>query len=420
MGSKLAEFALAIWAYQSMDSVTQIATLVILMYLPNIVITPLTGSLIDRWNRRWTMLISDCLGATCSLVALLLVWFGQLQLWHIYIGVPILAISQALATPAYSAAIAQLVPNQHYGRANGMTDIPLAVSRILTPLLAVILLELIQLQGLLLIDVFSFGVSLFTLLSVRFPKLHQKSQPSPGIGLKQLLRESKQSWQFIRAKQGLFQLWKYIIWTYFTIGMFDLAFWLLVLKLGSAPRFGLLVSAAGCGYLIGSLAMSVWGGTKHRIFQILMLTGLQGGVVVLLGIGVQKSWMLAGLGVSLYLFADPIIMGSSKAIWQEQVPQALQGRVFSLQLMFQRGAMILAYAITGLMIDQFFDPLLASLAGTYLLRNHATNPMGAGISVFLLFLGVIKIAAAILASRNRQLINLNSDQSLAHQAASIH
>jgi MFS transporter, DHA3 family, macrolide efflux protein len=414
LGSKLSEFALALWAYQQVGSMTQVAFLVVLLYLPNILISPIAGSLIDRWNRRWAMIFSDSLSGVCSIATLILTVSGHLQLWHIYVGVPILSIASAFQAPAYAAAIAQLVPKQHYGRANGMTEIPLAVSRILTPLLAALLMGVIRLQGILLIDSLTFVLALITLLSVRFPKLQPRPAQKKG-SIRQLLKEAIDSWRYIREKPRLFRLWLFIIATYFTIGMFDISFWLLVLKFGSATKFGIVISSAGCGMLLGSMVMSAWGRPKRRILGILKLTALQGFVVIVLGVGVKLSLVVASIGAFIYLFADPIIMGANRAIWQQQIPQELQGRVFSVLLMLQRGAMIPAYLITGLIVDRIFEPMLATnpfWQGS--LGKLLGHQPGAGICLFLILLGIAKLILSAFASQNSLLLNverpLASDQ----------
>jgi MFS transporter, DHA3 family, macrolide efflux protein len=406
IGSKLSEFALALWAYQQVGSMTHVAFLIVLLYLPNILISPIAGSLVDRWNRRWSMIFSDSLSGICSIVALILTVSGQLQLWHIYVGVPILSIASAFQAPAYSAAIAQLVPEKQYGRANGMTELPLAVSRILTPLLAAVLMQVIQLRGILLIDSITFVVALGTLLSVRFPAM-RSSTFEQTAKVRQLLEEAVDSWRYIQAKPRLFRLWLFIIATYFTIGMFDIAFWLLVLKFGSATNFGIVVSAAGCGMLLGGMTISVWGRPRRRVLGILRLTAFQGAVIIVLGIGVKLSLVIASIGAFLYLFADPIVMGTNRAIWQQQIPQELQGRVFSTLLMLQRGAMIPAYVLTGLLVDRIFEPLLVSHPEWQAsLGTFFGNQPGTSICLFLILLGIFKILLSAFASQNSLLLSV--------------
>jgi MFS transporter, DHA3 family, macrolide efflux protein len=411
LGSKLSEFALAIWAYQQIGSITQVAFLVVLMYLPTILAAPLAGSLVDRWNRRWAMILSDAVSASCSFVALLLSLSGHLQLWHIYLGVPILAVFNAFQAPAYTAAIAQLVPKRHQGRANGLADLPQGAAAILTPVLATWLMEVVKLNGILLVDCITFIPALAILLRVRFPQLqHRERSKDERISkIRTLLQESIFSWRYIRARASLFKLWIFIILTYFTIGMFDISFWLLVLKFGSATKFGIVVSSAGCGMLLGSAVMSTWGGPKRRIFGILNLTILQGFVIVILGLGIKLSLAIASIGVFVYQFADPIIMGSNRAIWQSKVPLELQGRVFSLQLMFQRAALIPAFIVAGVLVDRFFEPFLATnpfIKET--LGPFIGNQPGTGICLFLMVLGIAKILLSTMVYQDSVLLKVES------------
>jgi MFS transporter, DHA3 family, macrolide efflux protein len=411
LGSNLSAFALSIWAYQQIGSITQVAVLVVLMYLPTIVMAPLAGSLVDRWNRRWAMILSDSVAATCSFAALILSWTGQLQLWHIYIGVPILAAFSAFQAPAYAAAIAQLVPKQHQGRANGMADLPQGVGAILTAILATWLIGLIQLKGILLVDCITFIPALAILLSVRFPPLPRRSNTKEisTKKIKKLLQESISSWRYIKARASLFRLWIFIVLTYFTIGMFDISFWLLVLKLGSVTNFSIVVSSAGFGMLVGSAAMSLWGGPKRRVAGILKLTILQGFVIIILGLGIKLHLVIASIGVFIYQLADPIIMGSNRAIWQSKVPVEQQGRVFSLQLMFQRGALIPAFLVAGVLVDHFFEPFLArSQFIKNTLGQLIGNEAGTGICLFLMMLGIMKILLSIIVSRDPLLLDIES------------
>jgi MFS transporter, DHA3 family, macrolide efflux protein len=398
LGSKLSEFALAIWAYQQIGSITQVAFLVVLMYLPTILAAPLAGSLVDRWNRRWAMILSDAVAASCSFVALFLSLSGHLQLWHIYLGVPILAVFSAFQAPAYTAAIAQLVPKRHQGRANGLADLPQGVAAILTALSATWLIGVIKLEGILLIDCLTFIPALFILLNVRFPKLPYKANQNfkSSTIIRTLLQESKSSWFYIKTRSSLFKLWIFIILTYFTIGMFDIAFWILVFKLGPAAKV-VAVLSTGFGMLAGSAAMSTWGGPKRRIFGILNLTMMQGFVIIILALGIKSSLIFAGIGLFIYQLVDPIIMGSNRAIWQSKVPMELQGRVFSLQLMFQRAALIPAFIIAGVLVDHFFEPFLATnqfIQDT--LGQIIGNQPGTGICLFLIVLGIAKILLSVM------------------------
>ncbi|MEA5495896.1 MFS transporter [Limnoraphis robusta] len=69
IGSSLTDFALGIWVYQRTGSITQFTLITVSGALPLIVISPLAGVLVDRWSRRWAMILSDS-GAALATVAI--------------------------------------------------------------------------------------------------------------------------------------------------------------------------------------------------------------------------------------------------------------------------------------------------------------------------------------------------------------
>src|SRR5512142_2579964 len=73
IGSGLTGFALGIWVYQRTGSVTEFALISLFTTLPAIVFSPMAGALVDRWDRRRAMILSDSGAGACTLtIALLL------------------------------------------------------------------------------------------------------------------------------------------------------------------------------------------------------------------------------------------------------------------------------------------------------------------------------------------------------------
>ena len=59
LGSGMTQFALAIWAWQTAGQATGLALVVFFGHFPRIVMTPPAGALVDRWNRKLVMTLSD-------------------------------------------------------------------------------------------------------------------------------------------------------------------------------------------------------------------------------------------------------------------------------------------------------------------------------------------------------------------------
>lgn len=408
IGSGLTSFALGVWVYQTTGSVTQFALISLFIHLPNIIISPVVGALVDRWDRRWAMILSDSVAGIGTLGIWMLLYFDRLEIWHIYLAVGVNSIFNAFQWPAYSATISALVPKQHLPRANGAVQISRATAKIVSPALAGVLVAIIHLEGILAIDFATFLVALAIMLTVPLPqreKTHQKSAKKSAQWRdlsRDLSQEIISGWNYITFRPGLRGLLTFFTVVYFTMGILEVLFWPLMLNFSSSQELGMVLSIGGFGWLLGSITMSAWGGPKRKISGIYFFVPFQG---LLLCLGVfNSSVTLAGLAVFGFLFAYPIVISCNQTIWQTKVPADLQGRVFALQQAVEKSASILAYIITGPVVDHFFEPLLLSdglLAGT-VGRAIGTGP-GRGSAFFLILIGLLNILATFIAYQNRQI-----------------
>ncbi len=404
VGSGLTSFALGVWVYQTTGSVTQFALISLFIHLPNIIISPVVGAIVDRWDRRWAMILSDSVAGIGTLAIWMLLFFDRLEIWHIYVAVGFNSIFNAFQWPAYSATISLLVPKQHLPRANGAVQISRATAKILSPALAGVLVDIIDLEGILIIDFATFLVALAIMLMVRFPqpeKTNQKSAKWRDLS-RDLSQEIVSGWNYITFRPGLRGLLTFFTIVYFTMGILEVLFWPLMLNFSSSQELGMVLSIGGFGWLLGSITMSAWGGPRRKISGIYFFVPFQG---LLLCLGVfNSSVTLAALAVFGFLFAHPIVISCNQTIWQTKVPTDLQGRVFALQQAVEKSASILAYIITGPLVDHIFEPLLLSdglLAGT-IGRAIGTGP-GRGSAFFLILMGLLNILATFIAYQNRQI-----------------
>ena len=147
VGSGLTSFALGVWVYERNGSITQFALIGLFVVLPRVLLSPLAGVIVDRWDRRRAMILSDAGAGLCTLTVVVLLNFRQLEVWQIFLLTAASSAFGALQWPAYTSAITLMVPKKHLGRANGIVQFGIALSEILAPALAGILMSVIGLQG---------------------------------------------------------------------------------------------------------------------------------------------------------------------------------------------------------------------------------------------------------------------------------
>jgi MFS family permease len=408
LGSGLSSFALGVWIYQQTGQATPFALTILFGNLPHLLVMPFAGSLADRWNRRLIMILADS-GAALGTVALaLLLFFGDLQIWHIYIIVVFSSIFSAFQEPAYMASITMLVPKKDFARANGMMQMGQALGSVITPLLAGVLFIAIGLKGLILIDLATFFFAVTPLFIVRIPQ--PELRPEDRGPRKNAFSDFALGWRFIRSRGGLLGLLLYYAMVNFLLNFAMVLIVPMILAVHSAAVLGGIQTALGIGMLGGGILMSSWGGPKTR--RIPRVIGFITLAVIGLGIaGLGTNPFFPGAGLFIMTFFIPIASGTSMAVWQSKVPPELQGRVFSVRSMISRSMMPLAFLISGPLADHIFEPLMAAggaLANTFLGTLLGTGP-GRGIGLLFVLSGVVAVLASGLAYGTRKIREVETE-----------
>jgi DHA3 family macrolide efflux protein-like MFS transporter len=85
LGSTVAQFALVWWLTDHTGSATVLATASTAALVPQILLGPLAGTYVDRWNRRLVMIVADGFMALLALWLAWLFWQDRLAIWHVYV-----------------------------------------------------------------------------------------------------------------------------------------------------------------------------------------------------------------------------------------------------------------------------------------------------------------------------------------------
>ncbi|HMB24983.1 MAG TPA: MFS transporter, partial [Anaerolineales bacterium] len=170
LGSAMTWFAFTIWAWKATGSVTALAIISFSAYLPPALLSPLAGTFVDRWNRKLVMMLSDAGTALGTLFALILYATNNLQIWHVYVIAILAGSFTAFQYPASTAAMTTMLSKEQYVRANGMLGLSAALSGILAPVFAATLLGVMNMSGIMVIDLITYFVAFGTLLYIKIPK----------------------------------------------------------------------------------------------------------------------------------------------------------------------------------------------------------------------------------------------------------
>jgi len=357
LGSQLTGFALGVWVYDQTKSVSLLAVVQVAQQAPYILLSPIAGVFADRWNRRTAMIISDLGAGLAVLVAGLLYLTGQLRPW---MAIPIvlwMGTFNTLMWPAFTASVTQLVPKQHYGRANGFVQLGEALPQIAGPALAGALYVAIHLGNMALIDFATYAFSaLLMLLFVRIPQPARSAEGEKGKG--SIWQEMRFGWDYIIARKVLLSLLIFFLLSNFLSGVMSPLIVPLILDNWDASTLGYLSTLMGVGMLAGTLVMSAWGGGKRKVYTLLgagIFSGLFLGAA-----GLRASIpLIAVCGVGI-MFFGPFMNACSQAIWQAKVAPDVQGRVFAVRRTIAWSAGLIAPLLAAPLADYVFKPAMAT------------------------------------------------------------
>lgn len=390
LGSGLTGFALGVWIYQRSGSVTAFAAMMLSVMVPGILITPVAGVLSDRWDRRRTVIACEVGRAASTLAIALLLVTGTFELWNLCLTMAISSTFTAFKEIASTAMIAVLIPKQHFGRASGLMQMGRPMTRILSPLLAAVLLGVIGIEGVILVDFATFAGPILALFFVTIPKPPPSAEGEAGRG--SAWREVTTGWTFIRDRPGVLALLAYFAVLDFTMGLAHALYRPMLLNFASIEVVGTISSIGASGVLLGSIVMTVWGGPKRLVDGILGFGVLYGLGLILLGL--RPSALLVGIALFGLIFGLPISRGSIRMIWMRKTPADVQGRVFAVWTLIARLSLLSAYVAAGPVADRVFEPLLAvggPLAGT-VGQVIGVGP-GRGIALLYIVLGLLALLA---------------------------
>ena len=388
LGSGMTWFALTIWAWEITGQATALALVGFFAFGPTVLLSPVAGALVDRWNRKLVMMLSDLAAGLSTVVVLILYASGNLQIWHLYVAGAFAGAFQAFQFPAYSAAVTMMLPKEQYARASGMLSLAGSASGVFAPIMAGVLLGPIGITGIMVIDVITFIVAISALLIVHIPQPAATEAGKEGRG--SLLQESAYGFRYIYARKGLFSLLLIFLAAnlIFSISYTVLSPMILARTANDEVVLGTVRSVMGLGGVTGGLLLSAWGGPKRKIHGVLLgmaISSVTG--TILLGIG--QDLAIWSLGAFFSTFLMPIINGSSQAIWQAKVAPDVQGRVFSVRRLIAQVSAPLAILLSGPLADHVFEPaMMAGGSLVYRFGSLVGTGSGAGMSLMFVLTGV--------------------------------
>jgi len=370
LGSELVQFALVWWLTRTTGSAVVLAGATLVALLPQILVSPFAGALVDRWNRRWVMVFADASIALTTLALASLFALGVAQVWHVYVALLVRSAGSAFHWPAMQSSTSMMVPERHLARIGGLNQFLYGGAAILCPPLGALLLEVLPMHGILAIDVSTALLAILPLLVLSIPVPARATTPTT---VRTVLTDLRAGLRFVVAWRPLLA----VILTAMAVNLFASPAAALTPLLvtqhfgGGAIDLAGLQSARGFGMLAGGALLAVWGGFRRRIVTVAAALALLGAGFAAIGFLPPAAFTFA---IAVFAFtgvASTLCDGSLFAILQSTVPHEMQGRVLSLLLSGAKAATPIGLFAAGPIADRFGVPVWYVVAGIVMLVASA-------------------------------------------------
>ncbi|MFW9873234.1 MAG: MFS transporter [Candidatus Thorarchaeota archaeon] len=347
LGSLIVGFVITWWLTIETGSAVILSISVFLMFIPQIVVTPFSGVLSDRWNKKVIIALSDSLQAIVTFLLFAFFIFDIKNIWLVLGINTFRAALFAFQYPTVQSLIPTMVPKDNLSRINGFNSLFSGLIYSIGPVIAATLLEFFPVSQIFLLDIITFGIALVPLILIKIPTVHKTI--TEEATKKSFLKDFKTGLLTIKMIPGLFAMIVFaMIWNFIHRP------WAVLMPLfvsntheGSAFDLALLMTTAQVGNILGSLIMSIKKVWKHKIkiniigasiffiCQIPAILAPQGNFILMM-IVLFPAWMMFPITVSTYL-----------AIIQTVVSKDKVGRVMSIDHMISMAIAPIGALIAG-------------------------------------------------------------------------
>jgi MFS transporter, DHA3 family, macrolide efflux protein len=356
LGNQAFLIAIVFWIKDATGSATLMGLILMLSALPAVVLGPIGGAIADRHSRRMIIMLSDLLSGLAVLVLAALMWLTPTQtdliIAWIFITATLLGIIDAFFSPAMTAALPDLVPEERVAGANSVGQLALELSTLLGQALGGLLFRLLGAPLLMLTNALTFIFSAVSEAFIRIPQ-HLPDQPAHWRERIAVLgRDLRAGLSFIwgiRGLRGLVLL--STLGNFFNVPIIVLLPFYVEDFLGLAPDwYGYLLAAFSAGTMAGYLIAGA-APLSPRLRAGLALTLMVLEPICYIAVVLTGAPPLALVLVALAGAMSGFMIVIITTLLQIATPSELRGRVFGLIATLSGTLAPIAMGLAGIVAD---------------------------------------------------------------------
>ncbi|MCI0584762.1 MAG: MFS transporter [Chloroflexi bacterium] len=358
LGDRIHQVALAFVVLNATGSPIAVGAVFLVATLPNLLFGPIAGTLVDRWDHREVMIVSDLLRAGIVLLIPIAV------VTNVALAYPLVFLVTTISIffrPAKGAILPRLISDDDLVAGNSAMWVAETFADIGGYVLAGLFVALLgsQLPLAFWADSVTYIASaiLIATISVAPIKRAAADAVASATGDGRFVAELREGWQFLRSETVILANTLQA-----TVGQFMLGIFLVLTPvyaqdaldtgtLSASTAYSFLEGAIGAGNLIGGFVIGLVGARMALGRMIIIGYAWTGACVAALALTGNLGLALGlsfGAGVGNLAFVIP-----SQTLVQRRTPVALMGRLLGLRFSLVYGSMTIAMGVGGVLGEVF-------------------------------------------------------------------
>ncbi len=353
MGSLVVQFAITWWITVITGSIFFLSLGTFLYFLPIVLITPIAGVLIDRWNRKKLIAIVDSFQALVTVWIIFLFYFGIANPIVVILINSLRGVCQAFHMPAISAIVPTMVPKDKLSRINGVSSLFTSLIQLIGPVIGATLYIFFPLEVILWLDVFTFCIAIVPLLLIKIPSIRNLAEISEKKEPTSFKRDFKEGITVIKLIPGLVILLILDIFLNFLVSPINvlLPFYVSQTHLGTAFDLALIMVCLNVGMILGGVVTTLKKKWEHKVTIYFSGLLVLMGMFSVLAFTPTRVFSIIWVGTGIVGFILPVVNTIYMTIIQTTVPPDKMGRVSSVIQSLSMAMFPLGTIISGPLAD---------------------------------------------------------------------
>lgn len=340
------------------SSKIELGILMAINILPIVIFGPLMGSLADKLNRKFCLIISDVIRAVLMAALAFLVWSGSYNVIYLYLICFLAASFTPLFESAVNSSIVDLTDEENTSKAVAIDAMTMHISSILGALAGGVFIAFFGAVFTFAFNSLSFLISMVIILFIK-KNLNPKKEVTAGYK-----NEVKEGFQYIASEKGI--LWLLAVFTVFNFFASPLLLMIpMIVKFSlklNVEWVAIFEAVLSVGSVLISLILGFYSIKNKFYFKIFIGMFFLGLSTLSIGLVANKYaisafMFIVGAGLSF-------VNAAAFTIFQNKVPDYIKGRFFAILTTACYSVMPLAYIATAFLTQRYSLDFLLIVQGS--------------------------------------------------------